>query len=388
MKTTLITNASVVRDDSVVREALLIGGGKILACPYRGTPPEDAQMYDARGGYVLPAFIELHAHGGGGADFVDCTRESFDTVMQTHLRRGVTLLCPTLAACGWDRVEEFLRLAAEHSSPMMAGVHLEGPFLSLEMSGAQNRGCIIHPTARHADVLCGYASLLSCITAAPEEEGVLALAERMTACGVAMSVGHSNADADMFRRAAEAGFSRVTHLYSSTSRRTKYGSYVVGGIEEAALLDDRFTVELIGDGHHVCRESFLLTQKCKGTDGVCLVSDAMRAAGYTEDGESWLGEIKPENRVILEDGVAKLPDRSSFAGSLVTGDMMVQALCGRYGLPLPMISRMMSAVPARLLGIADRRGTIAEGLAAELVVLDPQYRTQAVFSCGEIIYEV
>ena len=181
------------------------------------------------------------------------------------------------------------------------------------------------------------------------------------------------------KKAAEWGFSRVTHLFCSTSRRAKQGSFVIGGIEEQALIDDRFTVELIGDGHHISRESFLLTMKCKGRDRLAVVSDAMRAAGQSEATESFLGELCPENRVLIEDGVAKLTDRSSFAGSVAVGDTMVQALCGKYGLPLCEVSYMMSAVPARLLGLSDT-GMIKRGYKAELILLDHNFKTKRVLS--------
>ena len=390
MKKTLITGAKLVHNGKITAgRSVLIGGGKIIAADYRGEVPEDTEIYDAKGAYLLPAFIEIHAHGGGNCDFIDNTREAFDTIMQTHRSHGVTTLCPTLVACDWDKALAFLRLCDDYGkhSPMFGGVHLEGPFLSPAMCGAQNLSCIVPPTPDKIAQLDEFAPLISRITAAPEIEGAAQLARHMTAKGVKLSIGHSNADAPTMRQAADWGFSEVTHLFCSTSRRAKFGSYVIGGIEELALIDDRFTVELIGDGHHISRESFLLTEKCKGKDGVVLVSDAMRAAGCGEsDGESYLGEIKPENRVIIENGVAKLPDRTSFAGSIAVGDTMVQALVGRYGLPLPTISHMMSAVPAKLLGLA-KRGKIARGYDAELTLLDENYRTTAVFSRGEKVYE-
>ena len=324
MKKTLITNGTVIRDGAAVRSNLLIGGGLILSWDEKQGIPEDTEIFDAQGGYVLPAFIETHAHGGGGSSFIDCTPESYDTIMRTHLSHGVTLLTPTLPSSSWNKVQEFLKLASEHESFMFGGVHLEGPFLSRDMCGAQNTSCILPPTDEQIAELCDYAPILSCITAAPEVDNVMNLARQMVSRGVAMSIGHSSCGAVTVSKAADAGFSRMTHLYCATTRRYKEGSYVVGGQEETVLTDDRFTVELIGDGHHICRESILMTTRCKGVDGVCLVSDAIRAAGLEGgDGESYLGEIKPENRVILEDGVAKLPDRSSFAGSLATGDTMV-----------------------------------------------------------------
>ena len=386
MRKTLITNGSLITGSIARKGDLLLGDGRILSCDFRGDLPENTEIYDAKGGYVLPAFIELHAHGGGGHDFVDGTREAFQGALQAHLSHGVTLLCPTLVSCEWGKVQRFLGMMHDFSSPFMGKAHLEGPFLSPQMCGAQNKGCIIPPSRRHIDELRNHAS---CITAAPEVDGVMDLARALFPLGVHFSIGHSEACADTVRKAADAGFSRITHLYSATSRRFKIGSYVIGAIEETALIDGRFTVELIGDGHHVCKESLLLTKACKGIDRICLVSDGMRAAGSKKDGESYLGEIEPENRVILEDGVAKLPDHSSFAGSMAAGDMMVQALCGpRYQLPLPEIVHMMSAVPARILGLQKKRGQLQEGMDAEITVLDGHYRTQAVFSQGRKVYEV
>ncbi|MBQ2709811.1 MAG: hypothetical protein IJF67_16175, partial [Clostridia bacterium] len=254
------------------------------------------------------------------------------------------------------------------------------------------------PTIEKLAQLDDFITLISRITAAPEVEGVEMLAYHMVRNGVKMSVGHSSADAVTLVKAAEWGFSEITHLFCATTRRFKRGSYVLGGIEEQALLDDRFTVELIGDGHHVSRENFLLAEKCKGMDNVVLVSDAMRAAGYGDGDnvhaldesllvDSYLGEIKPENRVIIENGVAKLPDRSSFAGSIAIGDTMVQAMAGRYEIPLPTVSHMMSAVPARMLGLT-KRGKLSRGYDADLTLLDENYRTTAVFSRGEKVYEV
>lgn len=382
MKKTLITGAKILFDEKLTEgKSLLIGNGKILETDYQGDIPEDTEIFDARGGFLLPSFIELHAHGGGSFDFADITPEAFDSVMKTHLSHGVTALCPTLVASDWGKTLEFLKFCDNYakSSPMFGGAHLEGPFLSPLMCGAQNLSNIVKPSELAISELEEFSHVLATVTAAPEIEGVGLLARRMAVQSVKMSVGHSNADAREMKKAAEWGFDRVTHLFSSTSRRAKQGSYVIGGIEECALIDDSFTVELIGDGHHVSRESFLLTEKCKGKNGVVLVSDAMRGAGCEGLCESYLGEIKSENRVIIEDGVAKLPDRSSFAGSVAVGDTMVQALCGRYGLPIETISHMMSTVPARLLGL-DNRGKIENGFDAELVLLDKDYKTLKVFS--------
>lgn len=382
MRKTLIIGATAVIDGTLQKNSsILIDENKILDVNYVGKLSADIDVIDAKGKYLLPAFIDIHVHGGAGADFADMTKEAFYKIMLTHRSHGVTLLCPTLVASEWRKTIEFMKFCDDvaKSSPMFGGVHLEGPFLSPFMCGAQNLSNIIAPTTETVDELTEFSHLLSCVTAAPEIDGAEYLAKKMKMNGVAMSVGHSNADSPTMEKASSWGFDRVTHLFSSTSRRAKQGSYVIGGIEESALIDNNFTVELIGDGHHLSRESFLLTEKCKGKDKMVFVSDAMRGAGCENLTESFLGEIKPENRVLIEDGVAKLLDRSSFAGSVAVGDTMVAALCGRYKIPLETVSHMLSAVPARLLSL-EKRGKIENGFDAELVLLDENYKTQELFS--------
>lgn len=383
MKRSLLCG-KIVRRDNTKQGAILIENGIILDSDYHGDVPENTKVTDFGERYILPGFVELHAHGGGGDDFGDCTAEAFTRICDLHLSHGVTRICPTLTACDWESTLTFLRLCKNmRTHPMFAGAHLEGPFLSPKMSGAQNTARLRLPNEKDAETLCSYGDVISRITLAPELAGADDFARRLLSAGIALSIGHSDADADTVRRAVVLGYTQVTHLYCSTASRRKKGSYVVGGLVEAALTEDALTVELIGDGHHICRESFLLTMRCKGADGVCVVSDAMRAAGQTDVKESYLGAKQPENRVIIEDGVAKLPDRSSFAGSVAAGDTMVNALCGRYGIDICTVSGMMSRVPSRLLYGKGKYGEIASGFAADLAVLDTDYKTYAVYLDGK-----
>ncbi len=418
MKRLLITNGKLVLRDTIVDGGLLCENGIISYVGYTGDTPDDTELVDADGCYVLPSFIEPHAHGGGGYDFIDNTETAFDEIFKLHRAHGVTQLCPTLCACGEESMFEFLSLASRLSDRTgFAGVHLEGPFLSPAMSGAQNRSRLLLPDERIIERLEYYKDIIARITAAPELDGVDTLARRMKCAGVSMSIGHSAADAETARRALRLGFDSVTHLSCSPWGRTNHGVFVRGGIIEAALLDDDCYIELIGDGHHVSPESFRLALKCRGADKICVVSDAMRAAfevvkpnntdcrenavsygklsrenntaptcysnlNTTSTGESYLGAILPENRVILEDGVAKLPDRTSFAGSLAVGDSMVESLCQNYGLDLVTVSRMMSATPAALLGLTGR-GQLRAGYHADIVLLGKNYRTNAVFIDGK-----
>ncbi len=353
--------------------------------------PSHCKTMDFGDNYILPGFIEVHAHGGGGFDFVDVSDESFDGVFSAHLAHGVTSLCPTLCSSDFELTLDFLRLCEKKSMhPGFIGVHLEGPFLSPEMCGAQNLSCICEPTEDKIQALLPFAKLICRITVAPEVSCVDKLAAKMLPLGVKLSAGHTAACAKDFYSAKKLGVTSVTHLYSSMKGRYKDGSFVLGGLVEAALADDECYVELIGDGHHVSCENLLLTLKCKGKDRVVLVSDAMRAADQyspfeSNYGESFLGAKRPENRVIIEGGVAKLPDRSSFAGSIAIGDTMVKALVEGYGLALDTVSYIMSTSPAGMLGLRDR-GRLAAGLRADITVLDKNYNTVAVLCEGKTVF--
>ncbi len=376
---------------SGAKGALLTADERISAVNPRALPNE-CEILDFGESYLLPGFIEVHAHGGAGYDFIDNSRESFEAIFASHLSHGVTTLCPTLCTCDFEATLEFLKLCrSKKDYPGFAGVHLEGPFLSQEMSGAQNLSLLKEPSTESIEAIAEYADVISRITVAPEINGAEQLIKRMTESGIGVSAGHTAIDAEGFYKARELGISSVTHLYSSMKGRYKRGSHVLGGLIEGALADDDCYVELIGDGHHVSRENFILTLKCKGFDRIAVVSDAMRAAGVispfsNEFGESYLGAVRPENRVIIEDGVAKLPDRSSFAGSVAIGDTMVQALVGRYGLSLEAVSRMLSGTPAKMLGLCDR-GELKEGFYADITVLDENYRTVSVVRDGKTVYK-
>ncbi len=393
MKGTLI-KGNVVGENSVYSSGLLVENGKITDCDYREST-DKLEVMDFSDCYIMPAFFELHAHGGNDFDFIDNTNEAFEGIFKAHLSHGVARLCPTLCTCDFRDMLKFLELCeGKRSYKGFAGVHLEGPFLSQKMSGAQNLSFLKNPDDYSIASLLEHSEVISRITVAPELEGAFKLAEKMIPKGVSMSIGHSNADAEAVNRAFKQGFNSVTHLYSSCSSRHKIGSRVYGGIIEAALADDNCFVELIGDGHHVSRENLKLTMKCKGIDRVCIVSDAMRAAGSVspfaeEDSpvyESYLGAIHPANRVVLEGGVAKLVDRSSFAGSLAIGDTMVKALCEVYGFSICDISKMMSLTPAGLMGL-NGYGQLKAGYNADITVLNRDFETVAVFRDGELCYK-
>ena len=344
------------------------------------------QTLDGAGGWLLPGFVDVHVHGGGGADLCDGTPEAMAALCRAHLRHGTTTLLPTAMSETQETLSAVCRTFREAQAaglcPNAAGLHLEGPFLSPAMCGAQRADLLRAPDDSDLAFLLENRDVIRRVTAAPEIPGVTALAAAAAAAGILFSMGHTNATYAQAAAAAAAGFSSVTHLYSATSGFHKVDGRVHIGVTQYAYADEGLYAELIGDGRHIPPELLRLVLRLKGAGRVCLVTDAMRAAG-TDEKESYLGPVDPRNRVIIEDGVAQLPDRSSYAGSIGTMDRAFRFAVREAGIDPADAVRMTSLTPAELLGIDDRKGSIAPGKDADLVLMSPNLSVRAVFLSGQ-----
>ncbi len=384
---TIIQNGKIVLSDHVVQADLLIEDGKIAQigdCARDG-----ATVVDAEGAYILPGFIEIHMHGGGSADYMDNSAEAISLATKTHLLHGTTSIFPTTMSAAFEEVVAFLQTLRQYRKEgayknVLYGAHLEGPFLNPVKCGAQNSDLIITPTQAHIDTLVAYSDVVSRISCAPEMDGVLDMAKALLPYGVQFSLGHTDATYEQAEEAVAAGFNSVTHLYSATSGFHKVNQRVHIGVTQAGFGIDELYIELIGDGRHVPKELLRLAYKFKAIDKICLVTDAMRGAG-TDLTESYLGKICPENRVIIEDGVAKLPDRSSYAGSIGTMDKAFRFAVKEAGIPVWDASKMTSLNQATLMKIADRKGSIEVGKDADLVFLNEDCFVQSVMLVGEFV---
>ncbi len=386
MESILIENGSVITGGGIKRTNLLLRGGIIAEIGVIGELPPDTQIIDARGLYVSPGFIDLHLHGGGGYDFMDCTEEALSAISRTHLEYGTTTLYPTAVS---SEFSELLRLIdtykrVKEDCPNFYGIHLEGPYISKNQKGAHKEHLLHAPTKEETDQLLSVgAGVIRRITAAPELEGMAEFARVMVDHGVHMAIGHSDATSDVALCAMKNGFSHVTHLYSATPTVRKINEVVRAGVIEAAYLDDDVTVELIADGKHAAVDALRLAVKIKGKDKVCLVTDALRPAG-TDVKESYLGAKTSENRVIIEDGVAKLPDRSSFAGSIATGATLLQKGVQHYGFSVLDTVTMMTETPASVMHLAEK-GRIDVGYDADVVIFDEKCRLSHVIAAGHVV---
>lgn len=390
--TLLIKNARVVTAASVSEPtSVLLADGKIHAIGYTG---KAGRVLDAEGGYLMAGFVDLHVHGGGGADFMDATPEAFERAVKTHLSHGTTLIYPTAMSASEEDLAEFIRgyHAFCEKSPLSVcapGLHMEGPYFAgagRSSSGAQPTDVLRLPDLSEVERLLTLANgAILRWDAAPELEGACEFASYLKTRGVLTAVGHTDATAEECAKGYAAGFSHTTHFYNACSMHRKREQTVYAGVVEATYLDDAVTIELIGDGCHIPREDVYLAIKIKGAESVSVITDGTRLSGTSET-TGKLGSLKAGRDVIVEDGVAKLPDRVSFAGSIATMDRCLRVLALRYGLDLPTASVLLSLAPAKRMGVSDRKGSIALGKDADLVLLDGGLNVKKVI-LGGAVYE-
>lgn len=392
---TLIKNAAVVLCDGVRTSNVLIIDGKIADVDYKGEITADMEIINADGCYLLAGFVDLHVHGGGGADFMDATVDAFETAVKAHLKCGTTLMYPTAMSASFEDLCDFLNAYNEFKEKnefgvITPGVHFEGPYFfgATQLSrGAQNTAVLRLPDMAEVDKLLKVAngSILRW-DASPELPGAYEFANKMRDNGIVCAVAHTDATAPETLKAFENGFNHVTHFYNATSLHRKREQTVYAGVVEATYLDDNVTVELIGDGCHIPKETFMLTLKIKGKDKLSVITDGMRIAG-TDMQSGKLGSLKNGSEVIVDCGVAKLSDKVSFAGSIATMDRCLRVLCNDFGIDLPTASIMLSLTPAKRMGADKQKGSIEVGKDADLVIADKDLNIKQVMVGGKFFGE-
>ena len=380
-------NGLVVFPDKFSRNgSVLLRDGKIAEL--NGPCPEDAVRIDAEGGYILPGFIDIHVHGGGGADFMDATADAFHTAARAHLAHGTTALCPTTMTCADELLKKVIACFREAKQQQtggaeMLGMHLEGPFFSAAGKGAQSISEERIPTeAVLEDILTAADGAVIRWDAAPELPNMDVFAKVMKRHGVMASVAHTNATAEEALAAFDNGFSHVTHFYNATSTFHKVNGIVHSGVIEATYITGGVTIELIGDGRHIPKQSMQLALQIKGADQIALITDGMRIAG-TDQTSGILGALDTGTPVVVKDDVAQLVDLSSYAGSICTMDRAFRTAFRDYGLPICDVCNMLSLTPARLCGVDHRKGSLETGKDGDVVVLSPEMTVRHVFARGE-----
>ncbi len=353
-------------------------------------PETGDRIIDAGGQYVSPGFIDIHLHGGGGHDFMDGTVEAFLGVAEAHARFGTTSMAPTTVTCSNEELMKVLSVYREadglnSKGAKFLGLHLEGPYFSPKQSGAQDPHLLKTPHPDEYNAILDASDDIIRWSVAPELDGAIEMGRELRKRGILPSIAHTDAVYEEVVKAFEAGYTHMTHLYSAMSSVTRRNAYRYAGAVEAAYLIDGITVEIIADGVHLPEPLLRFVYKFKGPDKTALCTDAMRGAG-TSGGESIIGSLSNGQRVIIEDGVAKLPDRSAFAGSVATADRLVRTMTEIAGVPLADAVKMITSTPARILKIYARKGSLEPGKDADIVIFDDHINVKTTISEGHVIY--
>jgi N-acetylglucosamine-6-phosphate deacetylase len=382
----VITPAGVLVNGSV-----LIEDGMIVGVESSDVEFEDALSIDAEGRYISPGFIDIHIHGGGGFDFMDETEEAFIGIAETHARFGTTAMVPTTLSATKEAIikalEIFERVRDRNpAGSQLLGVHIEGPYFAMSQRGAQDPRYIRDPDpSEYQEIIDHYKGLVRW-SVAPELNGALEMGLALRAKGILAAIAHTDAVYEDVVKAVECGYTLATHLYSAMSGVTRRNAFRYAGVIESSLLMDEIDVELIGDGIHLPAPLLKLVYKVKGRDKIALITDAMRGAAMPE-GESMLGNLHSGLKVIIEDGVAKLPDRTSFAGSVATSDRLVRTMHRLGEVSIADAVYMAATTPARIMGVGDRKGSVAVGKDADILIFDDDVNISKTIIKGEVVYE-
>jgi N-acetylglucosamine-6-phosphate deacetylase len=393
MNTLKIINGRIITPDRIVPNgSLLISEGAISAVSESVIDSARGKTIDAAGKWVAPGFIDIHIHGGGGADFMDGTVDAFLKIAETHARYGTTAMVPTTLSAekeGLLHCLDIYRQALKKNTlgAQFLGMHIEGPYFDMEQRGAQDPRYIRNPDEKEYREIVAYGKdAIVRWSAAPELPGALAFGRYMKSKNILPAIAHTNAVYEDVVKALENGYTLATHFYSAMSGVMRRNAFRYAGVIESVYLLDEIDVEVIADGVHLPEPLLKLICKIKGLDRIALITDAMRAAGMPP-GESILGSLQNGVPVIVEDGVAKLPDRSSFAGSVATTDRLVRTMVQLAGVSIPEAVRMMSFVPARIMQLERQKGSIAMGKDADLTIFDDEINISHTIVKGKIIYD-
>lgn len=387
MNKAIIKNGMVIFEDKIEKADILIENGIIKEI---GNIEEECPVIDASGLYVSPGFIDIHTHGGNGYDYMAGTLEAFGAATTLHMKHGTTSIVPTTVASDLEYTIQFLKnfdqIKNNKEIPVhLLGVHLEGPYLSLQQKGAIPSQYIKNPEKEeYLRILSASSSILRW-TIAPELEGAYELGDELYKRGINASIGHSSAEDFQVHLAVQHGFRSVTHMYSMTSGIVRKNCYRHPGINEAAYLEDELYLEAIADGHHLPDTLLRLIIKNKGYDKVILVTDSMSAAGFG-DGLFYLGNPEDHHQVLIKNGVGFMPDMSSFAGSVACADQLIRTMLN-IGVPLFEAVKMISLNPARLLHRDEEIGSLKVGKRADIIFFDESIDVKQVYVDGNLMYK-
>ena len=361
--------------------SVIISDNKILEVSNCDLAVVGANIVDARGMYIVPGGVEIHVHGGGGRDFMEGTEEAFRTAVDAHMQHGTTSIFPTLSSSSIPMIQAAARttekMMAEKDSPVL-GLHLEGHYFNMKMAGGQMPEYIKNPDPNEYIPLLEETNCIKRWDASPELPGALQFGKYVSSKGILVSVAHTQAEFEDIRAGYDAGYTHATHFYNAMPGFHKKNEYKYEGTVESIYLMDDMTVEAIADGIHVPPTILRLIYKVKGVEKTALITDALACAASDSS-------VAFDPRVIIEDGVCKLADRSALAGSIATMDRLIQTMTFKAEVPLFDVCRMISETPAKIMGVYDRKGSLERGKDADILLLDKNLDVRAVWAMGKLV---
>jgi N-acetylglucosamine-6-phosphate deacetylase len=389
----LFANGTVVLADRLLEGGrVLVTGDRITAVAAATDPlPETtADRIDLHGAYLVPGYVDLHVHGGAGADFMDGTDEAFRTVCAAHAGHGTTSLLPTTTVARHEQHLAFLdvcrRLRRDGTgAAAILGAHFYGPYFATEARGCHPGGPVRPPRPEEYEQYLAHADAIATATVAPELPGAEEFVRACRRHGIRCNAGHTYATFEQMEAARSWGVGHVDHLFCAMSDRARLRqsqTYPMrGGVLEATLCFDDLTTEVIADGKHLQRELLLLAYKIKGPDRLALVTDCNRALDMP-DGAYLFGPRDGGEPILRHDGVGIMPDGQALASGVMGMDHCVRTFRHMTGVPLAEVIRMASLTPARVAGWDREVGSIVAGKRADLLVLDRELQVCEVYLAG------
>jgi len=379
----VLTNARVVLPDRIADDLEVVCRGSAIT-GVRAVQRANRDAIDLRGNYLAPGFVDVHVHGAVKRDAMEASAEAFRAICDYHASGGTTSLLLTSATAPIAKIVDVLRAvqASRQDIPQLAGVHVEGPFISAARVGAQRQEFIRNPDAESVERLLEFSEVIKRVTLAPELPGALELITRLRDQQIAVSGGHSDAWDEEARAAFGAGMRNVTHTFNCMSSARRRDGARLAGLLEFALSEPEIMCELIADGHHVSPTLMKMLSRAKGASGICLVTDATAGAGLPDGAKFALAGVE----CVVRDGACFLADGSTLAGSSARMIDLLATMVREVGVPLHEAVMMASGNPARAAGL-HTKGRIETGADADLVVVSPDLEVLQTFVAGETIYE-
>ena len=383
----ILHNGRIVLPDAIVEgRAVIIEDGKIAAIAAVDEAGSDGEWIDVSGRLITPGLIDIHIHGARGHTFNEPTAAAFETITRENARRGVTALLATTATAPIADLVDCLAfgrewMAGPRQGAQVLGMHVEGPYFDLAQAGAQDPANIRNPDDGTVEQLLAHHDIIRIFTFAPELPGAPALTARLVDLDIVAAAGHSSAKEEEVAPLIDAGLSHMIHIWSAQSSTVREGPWRKPGLLEVSLTDERLTVEMIADNKHLPPTLMKLAYRSIGPDRLCIISDATSGAGLAQGARFRMGELEYE----VHDGVGMLFDHTAFAGSTTFVNQMIPIVINKVGVPLVEAVRMASLTPARVIGVDDRKGSIASGKDADLAIFDADFNAWRVLIGGHWI---